>query len=128
MFWIRHSHHAAPAPTAAPDPIRTSDIVTGVALEDAQRDLDAALAQVVDETRHDAGRVEVADLLAAVPAGLLVAEDVLQERRARFHAGDLRDRFDAADTVVAAAHVNDVVERADDLLADRARRELEPRH
>src|SRR5262245_40450755 len=120
MRWTRHSHHSAPAPAAAPVPMTTSDITTARALEHGQRHFDPALAQLVHQPRHDAGGVEVPHLLAALTAGLLVAEDLLQERRAAFHAGDLRDHLDAPHAVVAAAHVHDEVQRRADLLADGA--------
>src|SRR6516164_8116477 len=55
----RHIHHAAPAPTAAPVPISISDIAVRLRLlEDVHGHVDAFLAQLVREARHDAGRDE----------------------------------------------------------------------
>src|SRR5207248_2958704 len=121
--------HSAPAMTAS-TAIATSALAMSLvrSLEKAQRHVDALVAQLVHQLGHDARGLECADDLAIRAARLLETEDVLEQRRAALHARDLGDALDAAHAVVEAARVHDEVQGGHDLLADRARRQLDAGH
>src|SRR5256885_9910160 len=92
------------------------------------RHLNALLAQVLDHAWNDAGRGEMAYDPAALPAAAPEREELLYLRRQTLEPGDLGDRFDPSDAVVVPTDVYEQVDGRHDLLAHRARRQLDPGH
>src|SRR5205085_11426622 len=80
-------------------------------LEQLGRQVDARRLELLDQPRHVAGRVELADGPAALHARLLEAEDVLDDVAAFAEADDLGDFHNLALAPLEAAELHDQRDR-----------------
>jgi len=114
--WLNHRHKTAIVPQAARRLLQRSLFRLPGSLEQRGRYLDACLAQFLDHARDDPIAVKWPTILRPCRPRAEI-EELLHQRRQPLEAGDLRDRFDPADTVVVAADLNEQVDCRDDLLA-----------
>ncbi|CRI64972.1 hypothetical protein THIOKS12210017 [Thiocapsa sp. KS1] len=98
-------------------------------LEDADIQVQPALADLLVELRHQAGRGELPhDLALAVDPLALEAKDLGHGDDVALDPVDLLDADDPAVTVFVALELDDQVERGRDLRAQRPAREVDARH
>ena len=91
--------------------------------EQTERERDAALLELAEERRPEAGRDQFPDDDAVlVDLADPELEELLERDHVRLHALHLGDRSHVARTVLDALDVNDQVEGARNLLTDRADR------